>query len=105
MMMTINNLKEKAASNKKLLLAVFLGALVVFPQVSGGIIVRVGTNIMIYSIITMGEQLICGYTGMLNQGMAAFYGVGAYASALLALNLNLPWFVCFLGGGLIAALV
>lgn len=105
MIMTIKMLKENAAVHKRSLLVVFLGLLLIFPQVSGGIVIRVGTNIMIYAILTMGEQLICGYTGMLNQGMAAFYGVGAYASALLSLNLNLPWFVCFLGGGLIAALV
>jgi len=105
MIMTVKTLKEKAAAQKKLLLAVMLVLLIAFPQVTSGMVTRVGTNILIYAILAMGEQLICGYTGMLNQGMAAFYGVGAYASALLAVNLNLPWFVCFLGGGLFSALV
>ena len=61
--------------------------LIIFPQVTSGMVTRVGSTILIYSILVMGEQLICGYTGMLNQGMAAFYGVGAYKYALLAVTL------------------
>ena len=103
--MTLNTLKANFGKHKKIWLGVMLILLLIFPNVTSGMITRVGTNILIYSILVMGEQLICGYTGMLNQGMAAFYGVGAYTSALLAVTFDLPWIVCFLAGGAMSALV
>lgn len=46
----------------------------------------------IYSILTLSLNLVVGYTGLPSLGHAAFYCVGAYISALLALNLGLsPW--------------
>jgi branched-chain amino acid transport system permease protein len=46
----------------------------------------------IYSILTLSLNLIVGYTGLPSLGHAAFYCIGAYISALLALNLGLsPW--------------
>lgn len=103
--MDIERLKAAAKQHRRLLTAVLFAAVIVFPLVSSGMTIRVGTNIMIYAILTMGAMLICGYTGMLNQGMAAFYGVGAYASALLAVNFDLPFILCFLAAGIITALV
>lgn len=47
----------------------------------------------IYSILTQSLNLIAGYMGAISIGHAAFYGIGAYTSALLALRLNLPFFV------------
>lgn len=103
--MDIRVLKSTAQKHKRLFIVLLFVAVIIFPWVSSGMTIRVGTNIMIYSILTMGAMLICGYTGMLNQGMAAFYGVGAYASALLAVNFDLPFIVCFLAAGLITALI
>lgn len=105
MNMTMKVLKETAKKHKKLILGIMFVLLIIFPQVTSGMVTRVGSTILIYSILVMGEQLICGYTGMLNQGMAAFYGVGAYTSALLAVTFGLPWIVCFLAAGLMSALV
>ena len=49
-------------------------------------------------------MVILGYGGMLNMGHTAFYGVGAYVSALLALHTDLPFIACFLIAGIAAAL-
>lgn len=44
----------------------------------------------IYVILAESLNLIAGYAGLLSIAHAAFYGVGAYVAALLALNYALP---------------
>lgn len=44
--------------------------------------------ISIYSILALSLNLLVGYTGLLSLCHAAFYGVGAYASTLLVINLG-----------------
>src|SRR3989344_1546036 len=58
----------------------------------------------IYIILAISLNLAMGFTGLLNIGHVAFYGIGAYTSALLALNLGFPFWISLLIGGLIAAL-
>ena len=47
--------------------------------------------INIYAILAISLNLLAGYTGLLSICQAAFYGVGAYATALLSLRLGWPW--------------
>ena len=44
----------------------------------------------IYGLLALGLNLIWGGTGMVNLGLAGFFAVGAYASALLTVNLHWP---------------
>lgn len=60
--------------------------------------------ICIYAILAASLNLAVGYTGLLNLGHVAFYAVGAYTSALLALRFGAPFWVGLLAGGMIAAL-
>lgn len=54
----------------------------------------------IYILLAISLNLLLGYTGQLSLGHAAFFGVGAYISSLLYLNLKIEmWF------GLISALI
>ncbi|MCL4424130.1 MAG: branched-chain amino acid ABC transporter permease [Firmicutes bacterium] len=48
-------------------------------------------------------NLITGFLGELNLGHAAFYGVGAYASALLTMRLHLPFLLTLPVASLLAA--
>lgn len=53
---------------------------------------RVGAMIGLYSIIALGLCLLIGYAGQISLGHAAFYGIGAYTSAILSTRANLnPW--------------
>lgn len=61
--------------------------------------------IMIYAVAVIGLNVTTGYTGLINIGQAAFMGVGAYATAVAATNLNLPFFLAIPIGGVAAALV
>src|SRR3990172_7871464 len=47
----------------------------------------------IYVILAVSLNLISGYTGLLSIAHAAFYGVGAYIAALMALQLDSPFTV------------
>jgi len=60
---------------------------------------------LLFGVLACSWNLICGYTGIFTFGHQAFFGLGAYVSALLSMKMNLsPW----LGlpvGGIAAALV
>jgi branched-chain amino acid transport system permease protein len=45
----------------------------------------------IYIILALSLNLIIGYAGQVSLGHAAFYGIGAYASTLTALNWHFPF--------------
>ena len=93
-----------ARLRKLLLWAVALAALFMLPYVIEDryfmhIVVMAG----IFTILTLSWNLLAGYTGQLNLGHAAFYGIGAYTSAILAMQTGLsPWLGLF-AGGLVAA--
>jgi branched-chain amino acid transport system permease protein len=42
----------------------------------------------IFSVLALSLNLLLGYTGQLSLGHAAFFGIGAYASALISLRLE-----------------
>ena len=55
----------------------------------------------IYLILALSLQLAVGFTGLFNLGHIAFYGIGAYTSALLSLH-GFPFWFCFLSAGVVA---
>ena len=57
--------------------------------------------ILIYAIAVLGLNITTGYAGLISVGQAAFMGVGAYTTALLAPNL--PFWMTIPLGGLMAA--
>lgn len=61
-------------------------------------------TIIIYIPLALSQNLITGFAGMLTMGQAAFYGLGAYTSALLVMRLGVPWPIAFLAAGLVAAI-
>ena len=67
------------------------------------------TLIALYALVTIGLNLFMGYAGQVSLGQAAFFGIGAYTSAALAVKtLGTPWPVSpwlgTLAGALAAAL-
>lgn len=47
----------------------------------------------IYSLVAVSLNLLAGYTGLLSIAHAAFYGIGAYVVALMALKLGTPFWL------------
>lgn len=67
----------------------------------GGLLIPV----LLYSLAALGLNILTGYAGQISVGHAAFMAVGAYTAYNLASRLQLNIFLCFLGGGLMAAAV
>jgi branched-chain amino acid transport system permease protein len=59
----------------------------------------------IYSIVSMSLNLLAGYTGLLSVSQAAFYGIGAYATALLSLKMGMPFWVNIPAGFIVSGMI
>ncbi len=68
-----------------------------------GYLIHLLILIGIYFILAISLQLAVGFAGLLNLGHIAFFCIGAYTSALLALN-NFPFWLCFILAGIMAML-
>lgn len=66
------------------------GALIVWvaPLVLGTFAVNVLTRSMLYATLAVTVDLLWGFTGILTFGQAAFFGVGAYATAMTMTSLG-----------------
>jgi len=64
------------------------------------ILVVSGINIL----LVLSLNIIAGFTGQISLGHAAFYGIGAYASAILSMK-GIPVFLSILCGALIAGII
>lgn len=60
---------------------------------------------MIFLLPAHGLNLILGYAGLLSLAQGAFFGIGAYASALLSIHFGTPFYLNFIAAGAIAALI
>jgi branched-chain amino acid transport system permease protein len=63
------------------------------------------TELFIFGLFALSLDLIMGYTGMVSFGHAAYFGLGAYASALLLINFAVPVPVALIAGALLAGAV
>lgn len=68
-------------------------------------VMQIITNIGIAIILALGLNLITGVTGQLSLGHAAFMSIGAFASAIITINTNLPFSLNLLIAGLFTALI
>lgn len=78
------------------LLAVVIAGLVAVPWIASFFYVFIFTEILILGLFAVSFNLIFGYTGMLSFGHAAFFGIGAYATALILIHLQWPFLACLL---------
>ena len=71
-------------------LAVALIALAAFPYVGGKFYVDLALTTMIFAIFALSLELLVGHTGLVSFGHAAFFGIAAYATALLSPTASAP---------------
>lgn len=95
---------------RKLPITVFGLMIVLFPPVAARIpAIENYPDVMIfagiYCLITIGLSILMGYAGQISLGHAAFFGIGAYGSAILTTQYELnPW-GCMLIGMALAVVV
>ncbi len=58
-----------------------------------------------YVVLATGWNILGGYTGYVNFGVAGFFAIGAYTSVVLIKLLGAPMPVLILAGGIVAGLV
>lgn len=85
---------------------IILALIIVAPLFLRSIIV---TEILIFSLVAVANNLMLGFTGMLSFGQAMFFGIGAYVAGLLAVHFQLPLIlilpIVFIGVGAFTALI
>ena len=62
-------------------------------------------DILLWGLFAMSVDLLLGYVGLLSFGHAAFWGLGAYAAAIVAKSAGTPFALAALFGGGAAALL
>jgi len=87
---------------KILAVMVALLALLYIVPNSGSFVVLLATRAMAFAILAMSVDLLLGFTGLSSMGQAAYFGVGAYLTAVLATKLQFGlgwdfWIVVLLG--------
>ncbi len=65
----------------------------------------IGNTILIYVLLSIGLNILIGYTGQLAFANAAMFGIGAYGTGLLQVRLGWPFWAAFPAGTVIAMTV
>ncbi|MDD2472030.1 MAG: branched-chain amino acid ABC transporter permease, partial [Dehalococcoidales bacterium] len=86
------------------MLGLLLVLLITVPLLFGNYWLSIFNIIAITIIGAMGLNLLTGYCGQLSIGHAGFIAVGAYTSAILTGQYEVPFLLGMLGGGLMAGL-
>lgn len=90
---------------KPLLIAILLLAVLVFPRALGSDYWLNMVNLAIgFSVACLGLNIVLGYGGQLSLAQAAFWGVGAYTSALLTTKFGMSAWLGMLAAFIVAAL-
>ncbi len=67
-------------------------------------LLRLLTEAVMWIGLAISWDVLAGYAGYLNFGHGAFFGIGAYVTALLMKSAGLPFFAAVLAGGLVAGI-
>jgi branched-chain amino acid transport system permease protein len=86
-------------------LVVFLLLFLLAPFVVSPYMLYILNTIGIASIAAVGLNILIGYTGQISLGHGAFFGVGAYAAAILATRFGVGFYLAIPAAGIVTALV
>ena len=86
------------------LVIVILVVLFIVPLFAPRFFVYILALIYVTSLLAMSLNMVVGYGGMFQFHHAVFYGVGAYAFALMLTKTNLPMWIGFIVGPIAAAM-
>lgn len=81
------------------------GAVIAIPLLANNYVIHIANYSLIFLFPALGLNLIFGYTGLLSLAQGAFFGIGAYACALLTIHFALPFWLTFPLAGLICAAI
>lgn len=100
-----DSIRTFTGSHRILTAAITALVIVILPFVLGNAYyVRIATIVGIYVILVSSLNIIIGFTGMFSLGHAAFYGIGAYTSAMLTVMAGWPFWAALPVAGIVAGL-
>ncbi len=59
---------------------------------------------LIYIVLALSLNFVVGFAGQLSMGHAAFYAVGAYTTAILTVDLKMPFWIALFFSGVVSAM-
>jgi branched-chain amino acid transport system permease protein len=80
-----------------------LTGLALLPLVLSPFYLLVGIEVLVFALLALSLQLLVGYGGMVSFGHAAYFGLGAYAAALLSTKAGLSWSAALVLAPVVAA--
>ena len=101
-MNSVRNFLTPIVSHPAILLATIVGLFLSVPWMSNGT-VQILTFLMLNILLAQSMNLLTGIAGQISLGHAAFYGIGAYGSAILMKSAGLPFTVSVPLAGLFGA--
>lgn len=97
---------QKALSLSVLIPLFALLVAVMFPLVFNlsGYVLSLILLAMSYTIVVVGLNILLGYTGQLSLGQGAFFGIGAYAFAIITSRLGMSFWIGLIAGIIVPVL-
>lgn len=96
-------IKERIRKHRKLIYIALACVLLLLPiMIKSTYIMHVLITSGLYIGLTLSLNFVSGYAGQLSMGHAAFYGIGAYTTALLMLNLNMSFWLTIIASILVS---
>lgn len=80
-----------------------IAALAAFPFIAPSYYIYMANYMAINVIVTLGLNILVGYTGQISLGHAGFFAIGAYITVLSVTTLHLPFLVAIVLAALVAA--
>lgn len=93
----MSQMKKTGGAVRLAAAAAVLAVLILIPVLTPNSYVQQIINMIgIYVILGTGINILTGYTGLLSLGQAAFFGIGAYVTAILNTRTGAQFFVCLI---------
>jgi len=97
------NLFHRIYRKSRVWIVLLLGLLFPFMGVDNYLLHMANVSMM-FAILTISLNILSGFTGLMSVGHIAFFGIGAYASAILTTKCAMPILVGFIAAGVISSL-
>jgi branched-chain amino acid transport system permease protein len=100
------NLLELIEKKQKIVWFIAVILLLILPLFLGKYTVFLLSLLAVYALVSLGLNLLMGYTGQIAAGHAGFLAIGAYVTALVTANVEwLPCFVTLLLAGMFSGII
>jgi len=97
---------REAIKNKKVWVGLGILVILSLPSYSGTYVVYLASLAGVYTIVSLGLNLLFGFTGLVSISHAAFVGTGAYTTAILLTRLPvIPFPIVLIASGFLAAVL